>query len=779
MNSDDLDFGATLRGLTAGQHVFNRYQLTRILGQGGMGIVWLAKDEQLDRDVALKFLPEMIANDRDAIEDMKRETRKALVLTHPRIVRIYDFIQDSRRAAVSMEFVDGATLSAMKYDEPGAHFTAAKLTPWIAQLCEALVYAHGEAKIAHRDLKPANLMIDKNGMLKVADFGISATLTDSTTRASHTASTSGTPVYMSPQQMLGQKASPTDDVYSLGATIYELLTGKPPFYSGNIVLQAQNVVPPSMTERRAELGVTSAEPIPQAWEETVAACLAKDAKDRPQSAAEVWERLNGKNATHASAATTRPAEAAKPARMTEREPQAKAVGEPWPMLKKPGFVTAILCIAVALVACGWWYGIRVPELERQAEQARQLEVARQEAADKAAEAQRLREEQARKDAAAKAERERLAAEQEKREADARAEAARKAEEEAKAKGTLVVESNPSGATVIDSNGKNCGTTPLRFEEIKPGNYTVTLKANGYEDATVNGEVTKHETLRLYAAMKAVETPALVAQAVASSSRPATTSSASGNAPRTEQNYTVPTYNIEMVWIAPGSFNMGYESSPHRVTLTRGYWLGKYEVTQGQWEAVMGNNPSYFPQAGRNAPVEQVSWEDAQEYCKKLTDKERAAGRLPAGYEYSLPSEAQWEYACRAGTNTAFGYGSDEGNLWQHGNYCDRSNTNDFGWKDKNHNDGYDKTAPVGSYKPNGWGLYDMHGNVWEWCADWYGDYPSGAVTDPTGATSGSGRVHRGGGWDDKASSCRSASRNGSTPGYRDSFGFRLALSSVR
>jgi formylglycine-generating enzyme required for sulfatase activity len=769
MNNDDLDFGATLRGFTPGQHVFNRYTLTRILGQGGMGIVWLAHDEKLEQDVALKFLPEAISRDEEAIRDLKRETKKSLRLTHPRIVRIHDFVDDDRAAAVSMEYVDGRTLSSLKLDEPEGCFDAAKLRPWIQQLCEALTYAHGEAKIAHRDLKPANLMIDRNGMLKVADFGISATLSDTSSRASNNAnSTSGTPVYMSPQQMLGQKASPTDDVYSLGATIYELLTGKPPFYSGNIYLQVEKVVPPSMTERRKELGVEDATPIPNAWETTVAACLAKDAKERPQSAAEVWERLNGKNATHASAATTRPAEAAKLARMTEREPQAKTVGEPWPMLKKPGFVTAMLCIAVALVACGWWYGVRVPELERQEEQARQLETARAEAASKAAEAARLREDQSRQAAAAQAE-------QSRRDAEARAEAARKAEEEANAKGTLVIDSAPNGAEVIDSNGKNCGTTPLRFEEIKPGNYTVTLKESGYEDATVSGDVVKHETLRLYAVMKpVVAAPAPVAQAATTSRT--TNASSSGNAPAIGSNYTVANPGIEMVYISPGSFMMGderYSSGQHRVTLSKGYWLGKYEVTQGQWQAVMGSNPSYFKNAGANAPVEQVSWEDAEAFCKKLTEKERAAGRLPSGYEYNLPSEAQWEYACRAGTTGAFHYGND----------LDSSMANFYG----NHPYGNgmegqyrQTTVAVGSFRPNGWGLYDMHGNVWEWCNDWYGDYPSGAVTDPTGAASGAYRVDRGGSWDSWASRCRSADRDFGTPGSRfNNFGFRLALSSVQ
>jgi formylglycine-generating enzyme required for sulfatase activity/serine/threonine protein kinase len=239
-----------------------------------------------------------------------------------------------------------------------------------------------------------------------------------------------------------------------------------------------------------------------------------------------------------------------------------------------------------------------------------------------------------------------------------------------------------------------------------------------------------------------------------------------------KNWTVPDYNIEMVWIAPGSFMMGSPESEdnyqgdetqHQVTLTKGYWLGKYEVTQGQWQAVMGSNPSNFRNAGSNAPVEQVSWDDAQEFCRKLTEKERAARRLPAGYEYALPTEAQWEYACRAGTTGAY---AGNGNLDSMGWFTDNSSST---------------THPVGQKQPNAWGLYDMHGNVWEWCSDRYGDYPSGSVIDPTGAASGTLRVLRGGGWFNDARICRSAYRPpGGGPALRSViFGFRLSLRSVQ
>jgi len=251
---------------------------------------------------------------------------------------------------------------------------------------------------------------------------------------------------------------------------------------------------------------------------------------------------------------------------------------------------------------------------------------------------------------------------------------------------------------------------------------------------------------------------------------------------TSKNMTIPlsdTVSLDMIWIEPGTFMMGSptdelgrdsDETQHQVTLTRGYWLGKYEVTQAQYEAVMGTNPSYFK--GADFPVEKVSWYNAMDFCAKLTDIERAAGRLPEGYEYTLPTEAQWEYACRAETTTALNSGKNLSDK----NKCPEMD--EVGWYEYNSDS---TTHPVGQKMPNAWGLYDMHGNVFEWCLDWYGSYPSSAVTDPKGSSSGSYRVIRGGSWNFNAYSCRSAYRFDSTPSdfNRNYFGFRVALSIVQ
>ncbi|MDR1128525.1 MAG: SUMF1/EgtB/PvdO family nonheme iron enzyme, partial [Treponema sp.] len=272
------------------------------------------------------------------------------------------------------------------------------------------------------------------------------------------------------------------------------------------------------------------------------------------------------------------------------------------------------------------------------------------------------------------------------------------------------------------------------------------------------------------------------------------------------------YPPGMVFVEGGSFLMGSPASEagravgrfdiesrHRVTVS-GFYMGRYEVTQKEWVAVMGNNPSRFK--GNNQPVERVSWYDAVEYCNRRSlqegltpvytiDKEsgdpnnRNTGdkakwlvtwnRSAGGYR--LPTEAEWEYACRAGTTTMFYNGDREETLVQAGNVADTTGKTKYpSWKIIDGRDGFPETAPVGMFSPNAWGLYDMMGNVWEWCWDWYGSY-RGEATDPAGASSGTGRARRGGSWYGYAPNLRSANRGIESPYIQaDYLGFRLARS---
>ncbi len=222
--------------------------------------------------------------------------------------------------------------------------------------------------------------------------------------------------------------------------------------------------------------------------------------------------------------------------------------------------------------------------------------------------------------------------------------------------------------------------------------------------------------------------------------------------------------MSFVSIPAGTFTMGEGSAAHQVTLTKAFEIGVYEVTQEQYEQVMGTNPSNFK--GPQNPVETVSWDDAVAFCRKLSEM---PAEKKAGYVYRLPTEAEWEYACRAGTTTVYSFGDSESDLGYYAWYDDH-----FG------NPTAGTTHPVGGKKPNAWGLYDMHGNIYEWCQDWYGDYPSGPVTDPTGAASGSYRVYRGGSWYHFSDFCRSANRYRYAPVNRiNIIGFRVLRSSVK
>lgn len=226
----------------------------------------------------------------------------------------------------------------------------------------------------------------------------------------------------------------------------------------------------------------------------------------------------------------------------------------------------------------------------------------------------------------------------------------------------------------------------------------------------------------------------------------------------------------MVWIGPGTFNMGSplseaargtDESQHAVTLTGGFYMAKFEVTQMEYVALAGSNPSYFNTNHGYAldlmrPVENVSWDDAIHYCNLLTQRELAVGHISSDWIYRLPTEAEWEYACRAGTSTAFSFGDAI-----HGGMANFYNYKEYDASSGNMTVSSPSipyigaTTNVGQYFPNTLGLYDMHGNVWEWCSDWYGDYPTGITIDPRGPALAEVRVLRGGVWNDYGVYCRS------------------------
>ena len=319
-------------------------------------------------------------------------------------------------------------------------------------------------------------------------------------------------------------------------------------------------------------------------------------------------------------------------------------------------------------------------------------------------------------------------------------------------GNLSVNFKPFGSDVY-VDGVKVGQSPRVFNGVLVGNHNVEISKSGYVSSRQTVTISEGQTAGISGSLTS-STSSSSANTLSSSG-----SSLSGNA------LTIPVkngINIEMVKVEAGSFNMGatpemenpYDSEKpvHRVTLTNNYYIGKYEVTQALWQAVMGSNPSYFK--GDDLPVEQVSWNDCQDFISKLN--------AMTGKRFRLPSEAEWEYAARGG-NKNHGYQYSGSNI-----------LGDVAWYYGNSGP---KTHAVGTKQPNELGIYDMTGNVWEWCQDWFGSYSSSPQTNPTGAASGSIRVCRGGSWNYSAGLCRTSYRANNSPDDRFSYlGLRLVLS---
>jgi serine/threonine protein kinase len=339
-NADHLPRGARF---APGAVLFDRYTIVREIGRGGMGVVLLAWDAELEIELALKLVPDLLIHDHEALDDLKQEVLRGMTLTHPGIVRTHGLVKDDHTAAILMEYVDGGTFHDLKRLQKWGCFDAPDLLPWLEQLCPALDHAHFECHVAHRDLKPRNLMYTMAGRIKIADFGISSNLGDAMTRMTLTGPSSGTPPYMSPQQVMGDRPSHLDDIYSLGATIYELLTGRPPFHKGEIVYQVLEREAIPLEAKRQELGVIGKAVIPEHWEKAVAACLSKDPGARPGSAGTLLEAL--RQPSHAHGAPTPPVDG--PITIKTRTRRRRALSH-WRTIGISG-LGAVAITAVALV----------------------------------------------------------------------------------------------------------------------------------------------------------------------------------------------------------------------------------------------------------------------------------------------------------------------------------------------------------------------------------------------------------------------------------------------
>ena len=344
--------------------------------------------------------------------------------------------------------------------------------------------------------------------------------------------------------------------------------------------------------------------------------------------------------------------------------------------------------------------------------------------------------------------------------------------------SLIIKYSPSTATVLVDNKMVRGSNGVAKTTLPVGQHSFVVFCDGYEseEGTVKLKASAPSNLQITLTKETIEESSVNEtsqrsqkrvnqQAEVNLSQPTITNQVTSSVASNSNTISISVkdgVSIDMVKVEAGTFMMGAtsemkdpdidEKTVHQVNLTNDYYMGKYEVTQALWEAVMGSNPSKYK--GDNLPVEMVSWNDCQEFISKLNSM--------TGRKFRLPTEAEWEYAARGGKKSR---------SYQ---YSGSSNISDVAWYDEN---SVNKTHPVGTKQANELGIYDMTGNVWEWCSDWYGFYSSSSQTNPTGADSGSGRVCRGGGWCDDAVFCRLSFRDCTPPDWRGyNLGLRLALS---
>ncbi len=726
-----------------------------------MGVVYEAFDPAIGRRVAIKTLRTEMFEPHQLPEVMarfKREAQSAGRLSHPHIVTIHEYGEHDGAAYIVMEYISGKELGHEL--ERGVRFPLEDVVRLMTQLLGALTHAH-ENGVVHRDLKPANMFVLKDGSLKVVDFGIAHIEASDLTG---TGAMLGTPAYMSPEQIMTLPVDHRSDLFSAGVILYQLLTGDKPF-TGSITTIMQKVLRQDPIEPSA-LNPTISKP----WDAVVSRAMAKKPAARYQTAlqfAEAIKLAHQAEHMHEEDARRKTAEADEHARRAaeerskeearqreelarreierkeREEAEARARAEaarrraeaearrkadetiampaaPQTRSRGPLFAGLAILVAIAVVGAILYQRDDSNERAAKAETARSAEALARQQAEQAAKAvegraaEVTRETQRLTQAQAE-ERSRLENERMKKESDEKTKAdALKKEEEAKRKTELAAK------------------------------LAADLQAKKDTEAKAKQEA--EEKTKAEAARKAEE--------------------AKREVPRPGKAFRDCEGCPEMVAIPAGSFTMGSPASEegrydregpqHRVAISRPFAAGRYEVTFDEWDACVresgcSHNPGDAGWGRGRRPVINVSWSDAKQFAEWLSRK--------TGKRYRLLTEAEWEYVARAGTTTAYSTGAT------------------IAASQANFGASRNQTAPAGSYGPNAFGLYDVHGNVWEWTEDCWNASYAGAPSDGSARLSGdcSQRVIRGGSWIIGPRVVRSAFRNWYTTDYRfNYFGFRLA-----
>ncbi len=709
--------------------MLGKYKILSVLGHGGMGNVYAAEDPVIKRKVAIKVLPPEFARDKSLIDRLLAEAQAAGKLTHSNVVTIFDVNHADDAYFIVMELVPGGSVQDYLAKKGSPGWRAA--TKLVGEACKALQAAH-DMGLIHRDIKPSNLMLTSDGHVKVADFGLAKVEASDATMRTQPRTILGTPAFMSPEQCRGDKVDLRSDIYSLGCTYYAILTGKPPFEA-----------PSSMQVMFAHCSAPIPDPramnidAPEGVVEILQKALAKNPEDRYSTAkamlADLRAVLSGASTVQTQAlealAQAAPAqeEVYEPPPMPEvRRPHAKLPG--WVLIAAGAFVGMLVIVVLGIILASSMSNRRQMHANQNA--------ARHTAPKILTEAAPV------------------------------------------APNSVPIAPSPATAPTIESieSASKAPAPALAVSQTNEASAQTQPIAQSLVPAPKTAEPTP------------VKLDPLVTNSIGQ----------------------------KLILCNAGTFIMGdkafADAPPHPVKLTKPFYIGEYEVTQGELAKVLGAPPNAERIQHDELPAAFTSWEQATLFCRHLSEMpaEKAAGRV-----YRLPTEAEWEYACRAGSTTRFAFGDqlkkEQANFGKDvsiilrrmeerrgganggeppprptqgaGNQRQRPprpNEEQSGPPPENAGTDDRSQHPLempGSYLPNAWGIYDMHGSVWEWCSDFYAPdaYKHEESTDPTGPTKGNTHVARGGCWSSYATQCASAYRNGKAEANQrePSYGFRV------